>query len=193
MKLSRPLTVQFLYMFFFAEMYFYLFLCYIDLYLKLLTIMLNQELLEHFYHCFKYKDAEGMVSCYHDKIVFTDPAFGTLTGDAAKNMWRMLLERSKTLNIDYSNISADAVHGKAHWTATYIFSKTNRPVVNSVISTFEFKDGKIIRQIDSFNLNRWARQALGSKSILLYLFGQLKTVVQSNAQKTLTAYTKKQR
>ncbi len=155
--------------------------------------MLNQEVLEHFYHCFKYKDAEGMVSCYHDKVVFTDPAFGTLKGEAAKNMWRMLLEKSTTLDIDYSNISADAEHGKAYWTATYIFSKTNKEVVNHVTSKFEFKDGKILRHIDSFNLKIWANQALGIKSTLLYVLGQLKPVVQSNARKTLISYIKKRR
>ena len=155
--------------------------------------MLNQELIEHFYHCFKYKDAEGMISCYHDKVKFTDPAFGTLKGKAAKNMWRMLLERSDSLQIDYSNISADAVSGTAHWTAKYVFSKSNRPVVNHVTSKFEFKDGKIFRHIDSFNLKIWADQALGIKSTLLHLFGQLKPVVQSTARKSLIAFIKKRR
>lgn len=150
--------------------------------------MLHQELLEHFYHSFKYKDAEGMISCYHDDIVFTDPAFGTLRGTEAKNMWRMLLGQNSALQIDYNNISADANQGKAHWKAEYVFSKTKRPVVNNVTSAFEFKDGKIIRQIDTFDLNVWAKQALGLKGSILNLFGILPNTIQRNAKASLKKY-----
>lgn len=153
--------------------------------------MLHQELLEHFYHSFKYKDAEGMVACYHDDIVFTDPAFGTLRGDEAKNMWRMLLGQNSSLKVDYSNISADADSGKAHWIAEYVFSKTKRPVVNKVTSYFELKDGKIIRQIDSFDLKVWARQALGIQGTILHFFGLLPNAIQRKAKASLQAYINK--
>jgi hypothetical protein len=76
--------------------------------------MLHQELLEHFYHSFKYKDVKEMIACYHDDIVFTDPAFGTLKGVEAKNMWRMLLGQNSTLEIDYSNISLLSITLRLH-------------------------------------------------------------------------------
>ncbi|WP_018342252.1 nuclear transport factor 2 family protein [Cytophaga aurantiaca] len=153
--------------------------------------MLHQELLEHFYHSFKSKDAEGMISCYHDHIVFTDPAFGTLTGAEAKNMWRMLLGQNSSLTIDYNNISADANTGRAHWKAEYVFSKTKRPVVNKVTSTFEFKDGKIIRQIDMFDLNLWAKQALGYRASILNFFGILPTSIKRKAKESLQRFSEK--
>jgi len=153
--------------------------------------MLHQELLEHFYHSFKYKDAEGMIACYHDDIVFTDPAFGTLKGAEAKNMWRMLLGQNGSLQIDYSNISADATTGKAHWKAEYVFSKTKRPVVNNVTSVFEFKDEKIIRQIDTFDLNIWAKQALGFQATILNVMGILPNMIQRKAKESLQAYMNK--
>jgi limonene-1,2-epoxide hydrolase len=153
--------------------------------------MLHQELLEHFYHSFKYKDAEGMITCYHDEIVFKDPAFGTLKGNEAKNMWRMLLNQNSGLQIDYNNISADANTGKAHWKAEYVFSKTKRPVVNSVTSAFEFKDGKIIRQIDTFDLKLWAKQALGFKGTILNFFGILPNAIQRKAKESLQKFNEK--
>lgn len=153
--------------------------------------MLHQELLEHFYHSFKYKDSEGMISCYHDDIVFTDPAFGTLKGDEAKSMWRMLLVQNNALQVDYNNISADATTGTAHWKAEYVFSKTKRPVTNKVTSSFEFKDGKIIRQIDTFDLHVWAKQALGFKASILNLFGILPNMIQRKAKRSLQAYMNK--
>jgi len=153
--------------------------------------MLHQELLEHFYHSFKYKDVEGMIACYHDDIVFTDPAFGTLKGVEAKSMWRMLLGQNGSLQIDYNNISADTNTGKAHWKAEYIFSKTKRPVINNVTSAFEFKDGKIILQIDTFDLNAWAKQALGFQGAVLNFFGLLPNVIQRKSKEALQKYMSK--
>jgi len=148
--------------------------------------MLHQELLEHFYHCLKTKNAEGMIACYHDDIEFTDPAFGRLKGTEAKNMW--LMSKGKNLAIDYSNISADAEMGKGHWTATYTFSKTNRNVINKITSTFEFKDEKIIQHVDTFDLHIWAKQALGIKSNVLYALGILKSSIQRKSKKTLHTF-----
>jgi len=43
-------------------------------------------LIEKFYTAFQNKDAEIMISCYHDDIIFCDPAFGEINGDDAKAM-----------------------------------------------------------------------------------------------------------
>ncbi|WP_299159185.1 nuclear transport factor 2 family protein [uncultured Tenacibaculum sp.] len=45
-----------------------------------------KTIIENFYKAFSKIDAEAMVQCYHEDIVFNDPAFGTLKGDKAKNM-----------------------------------------------------------------------------------------------------------
>lgn len=153
--------------------------------------MLHQELLEHFYHSFKYKKVDDMLACYHNEIEFTDPAFGTLKSDEVKNMWRMQLGRSTPLTMDYHNISADALKGSAHWTASYIFTKTNRPVINNVTGHFEFRDGKIIKHVDSFDLHRWAKQALGYKSTILHTFGLLEISIQRKSKQALKDYMKK--
>jgi len=126
-----------------------------------------KELIEKFYTSFQAKDAEGMADCYHDDVVFTDPAFGELSGEHAKNMWRMLLQNSKDLTLEFSQIEATEHTGKAHWDATYTFSQTGRKVVNKIDALFEFKDGKIIRHTDVFNLRTWAKQAMGFKGALL--------------------------
>jgi len=153
--------------------------------------MLHQELLEHFYHSFKYKNVEDMIACYHDDIEFTDPAFGKLKGEEVKNMWRMLLSRNTSLTIDYDNISADAIKGKAHWVATYIFTQTNKKVTNKVTGAFEFKDGKIIRHTDSFDLSVWAKQALGFKATILDTLGILQRSIQRKSREALKSYIEK--
>ena len=128
--------------------------------------MENQSIIEQFYTAFQNKDAEAMVALYHDDIEFTDPGFGLLKGERAKAMWRMLCQGATDLKIEFSGIEATENAGKAHWEAYYTFSKTGRKVHNIIDATFEFKDGKIIKHTDDFNLKRWAGQAMGWKGKL---------------------------
>ncbi|NRA93665.1 MAG: nuclear transport factor 2 family protein [Psychroserpens sp.] len=142
------------------------------------------ETIEQFYQAFKALDSEKMVSCYADNIHFEDPAFGTLHGERAKNMWRMLCEsqKGKDFKIEFSNITSNSDTGSAHWEAFYTFSKTGRKVHNKIEAEFEFKDGKIVKHIDSFNLHRWAKQAMGLKGFILggTSFFRKKLQVQTN-------------
>ncbi len=128
-----------------------------------------RDIVKLFYQSFAKLDAESMVNCYHDDVLFEDPAFGILKGSHAKNMWRMLCESQKGKNfiITSSNIVCNKESSTAHWEAQYIFSKTGRKVHNKIDTEFIFKDGKIIQHTDHFNLHFWARQAIGFKGILL--------------------------
>jgi len=129
--------------------------------------MSNKELIDKFYSAFQNIDSETMGSCYHPDVVFTDPAFGTLNGDRAKAMWKMLCISGKDLKVIYNNVSSDDNTGSAHWEADYTFSKTGRKVHNEIDAQFKFKDGLIIEHTDDFNLRKWAGQALGFKGKLL--------------------------
>ena len=126
-----------------------------------------RELIQTFYTGLSERDAEQMISCYHKDILFEDPAFGQLSGDRACDMWRMLCKNGKDLKVTFSDIEANDQKGSAHWEAQYTFSKTGRPVHNIIDATFEFKDGKIYRHVDHFDLHRWASQAMGWKGKLL--------------------------
>jgi ketosteroid isomerase-like protein len=121
----------------------------------------NADLITKFYTAFQARDAESMNACYHPEIVFSDPAFGILTGKEATSMWRMLCERGKDLDIEFGDVHADDERGSAHWEAWYTFSKSKRRVYNKIDASFAFQEGKIIRHTDRFNLWRWSSQALG--------------------------------
>jgi ketosteroid isomerase-like protein len=126
----------------------------------------NRQLIQDFYSAFAAGDAAGMIRCYADEIRFQDPAFGQLSGEDAKNMWRMLL-KNKGIRIEVRDISATDQKGSAAWTATYVFRATGRTVVNHVRASFEFSNGKIIRHRDRFNIWSWAGQALSPIGYLL--------------------------
>ncbi|HQU84076.1 MAG TPA: nuclear transport factor 2 family protein [Pyrinomonadaceae bacterium] len=155
--------------------------------------MENEKLICTFYEAFARNDAESMVACYHDDVEFSDPAFGLLKGEQVKNMWRMLVERSKgNIKINFSNVKANGEKGAADWTADYLFSKTGRQVHNEIHAEFEFKDGKIFRHRDTFDFWKWSKQALGLSGTLLGWSSFLQNKVRQNALESLKEYGKKQ-
>ena len=149
-----------------------------------------KAIIEKFYQSFHNLDAEGMVSCYHDKIIFKDPAFGTLEGKKAGNMWRMLCDsqKGKDFTVTYSDIEADADKGKAHWEAFYTFSKTGRKVHNIIEAQFEFQEGKIIKHTDSFDLHLWSKQALGLTGFVIGWTPFFRNKLQKQTNKLLSRF-----
>ncbi len=149
-----------------------------------------KAIIEAFYTAFTNMDAEKMVSYYHDDIVFEDPAFGVLKGEHAKNMWRMLIasQKGKKFLVRASDFRYANHKGFAHWEAQYKFSQTGRQVHNIIEAAFEFENGKIIKHTDSFDLHRWAKQAVGFKGYLLGRTAFFKKKLQEQAGRLLMKY-----
>lgn len=149
-----------------------------------------KELIDKFYTAFTNLDAETMASCYHDDIVFHDPAFGQLKGNRAGNMWRMLCasQKDKDMTVTYNNVESNDLIGKAHWEAHYTFSKTGRKVHNLIDAEFAFKDGLIIKHTDTFNLHKWASQAMGFKGSILGGTGFFQKKLQAQTNHLLDKY-----
>lgn len=148
----------------------------------------NARLIETFYHCFQKRDPEGMIACYHADIEFSDPVFQDLRGASAGAMWRMLAQRVTDLDVQVSDISADENSGRAHWEARYPFSETGRRVHNRIDAEFAFKDGKIIRHRDRFDLWKWAAMALGSKGLLLGWLPPVQRAIRRKAMGNLERF-----
>ncbi|HEY0461331.1 MAG TPA: nuclear transport factor 2 family protein [Pyrinomonadaceae bacterium] len=154
--------------------------------------MENEQLIRHFYESFARGDADEMAACYADEIEFSDPAFGTLKGADAKNMWKMLVARARgNIKIEFADVKAGDRNGSANWTARYLFSKTGRRVFNRIHAEFEFKNGKIFRHTDAFDIWKWSRQALGLSGLLLGWSGFLQNKIRQNARQSLREYSEK--
>lgn len=150
-----------------------------------------EQLINKFYTSFAEGNWNGMTSCYHDDIMFQDPAFGQLTGERAKKMWEMLLsQKNETTKITFANVQTTADIASAKWTAEYIFGEKKRKVINNVTAKFKFKDGKIIEHIDSFNMWKWSKQALGMPGYLLGWTSFMKNKVQKSTNQKLDTYIK---
>ena len=148
----------------------------------------HQALITRFYQAFQRLDAQAMADCYTADVVFSDPVFGELRGHNAADMWRMLTSRAQDFSLTFSDISADDQRGQASWIATYTFSQTGRTVVNKIQARFEFRDGKIIRHTDTFDLWRWAHQALGLKGLLLGWTPLVRNAIRQQAAKGLAHF-----
>ena len=147
--------------------------------------MASSETLRRFYEAFAARDGETMAAQYAPDATFEDPVF-SLSGRDVGDMWRMLTERGKDLQIEYRII--DEAH--VEWAADYTFD--GNPVHNEIRSSFEFApDGRIAKQADSFDFPRWARQALGWKGRLFGRFGFLHSAVRKTSARTLSSWQRR--
>lgn len=148
----------------------------------------NSALITRFYEAFAQLDAEAMIACYTDDVLFSDPVFDELRGRQAGDMWRMLTSRAKDFSVVFDQVRADDRSGSAHWVATYLFSQTGNVVINDIQARFVFRDGKICEHHDHFDLWRWSRQALGFKGLLLGWTPLVRNAVRAQALKGLKAF-----
>ncbi|QXG42132.1 nuclear transport factor 2 family protein [Pseudomonas viridiflava] len=153
----------------------------------------NSALITRFYEAFAQLDAEAMIACYTDDVLFSDPVFDELRGRQAGDMWRMLTSRAKDFSVVFDQVRADDRSGSAHWVATYLFSQTGRTVVNDIQARFVFRDGLICEHHDHFDLWRWSRQALGAKGLLLGWTPMVQNAIRGQAQKGLKTFTESRR
>lgn len=151
----------------------------------------NEQLIVKFYEAFSRKDFAAMNSCYSDDIVFFDPVFGLLKGDAVKSMWQMLCTTAKDFSLTFNNIQhLDEEYSTCNWTATYTFSKTGRKVINNIKAYMRFADGKIIEHSDGFSLHKWSKQALGFSGWLLGWNSFFQNKIKNKAKKSLLNFIK---
>lgn len=152
------------------------------------------NIIETFYTAFAAKDPDVMVACYHKDIHFEDPAFGVLKGEKVGQMWRMLCasQKGKEFHVTFSDITYHEGKGTARWEAQYEFSATGRNIHHKIKASFEFKDGKIIKHIDSFSLRSWAHQAMGFKGFLIGGTRFFKNKLQQKTTRALDTYMAKQ-
>jgi limonene-1,2-epoxide hydrolase len=149
--------------------------------------------IEEFYTAFSNLDAENMVKHYHPDVVFQDPAFGTLKGERAKNMWRMLCasQKGKDFKVHFKVLNCSAKKAHAEWEAFYTFSQTGRKVHNKISASFVLKDGLIVAHKDQFNLYRWSKQTMGLKGFLIGNTSFFQNKLQQRANSLLNKFEEK--
>ncbi|MFN1834644.1 nuclear transport factor 2 family protein [Balneola sp. MJW-20] len=148
----------------------------------------NEKLIHTLYSAFSKRDHTTMADCYHEEACFRDEVFELEGKEQVAGMWQMLCERGDDLKIQFSDITADAQTGSAHWVADYTFSQTGRKVQNSIAASFIFQNGLILEHTDSFDFWAWSNQSLGFTGLFLGWTGWLKTKIRRKARYSLDQY-----
>jgi len=149
----------------------------------------NETIIQRFYTAFQQLDYAGMNNCYAKDAVFSDPVFGLLQYAETTAMWEMLCRNAKNFSLQFANIQLlDEEYATCDWTASYSFSKTNRPVVNHVRAYMRIGDGQITEHTDKFDLWKWSRQALGLPGLLLGWSGFIQNKVHHTAKGSLEKF-----
>jgi len=156
--------------------------------------MRNEQTLRRFYDAFAQLDADTMAACYAPDATFDDEAFSLRGAREIGGMWRMLCSGTKAKGasvwkLTYRDVQADAMTGRAHWDAHYLFSATGRIVDNAIDSRFTFTPGGLIAtQRDRFDFWRWSRQALGTPGLMLGWSPMLRRKVRATAAANLATF-----
>lgn len=149
----------------------------------------NEQIIHHFYQAFQKLDYKTMQDCYSENVVFLDPVFGLLQNGEPQAMWEMLCTKANNFSLTYGNIILiDEEYANCEWVATYLFSASNRKVVNKIKAHLRIVDGKITEHTDQFNLYRWSRQALGLPGILFGWTSFMQNKIRRNALNNLQKF-----
>jgi ketosteroid isomerase-like protein len=149
----------------------------------------NEVLIQRFYTAFQQLDYHTMQDCYSRDVVFSDPVFGILQGDAVGAMWEMLCKNAGDFTLEFANIQLlDEEYASCNWVANYTFPGIGRRVINKVKAHMRIREGKITEHTDQFDLWKWSRQALGVPGILLGWSGFIQNSVRRKATKSLERF-----
>lgn len=149
---------------------------------------MSPSVVDRFYTSLANRDGEAMAACYHNDVVFEDPAFGVLHGSDAGDMWRMLCSNATDLRVRHRIVGSTATTVRAQWIADYSFPATGNAVHNVIDATMTFRDGTIIDHRDEFDMWAWCSQALGLTGRLLGWSPPLRTKVRSTARGSLARF-----
>lgn len=145
---------------------------------------------ERFYEAFMVRDHYTMGLLYAEHATFSDPVFPLLNAKGVRLMWQMLLSRAEDLGIEVKIVEDAPTRARVDWVAYYTFTQTQRPVVNRIHTEMTLAAGKIVRQVDSFSLWRWSRQALGTRGLLLGWTPIVRNKVQAQAANSLRQFAR---
>ncbi|MCU0428869.1 MAG: nuclear transport factor 2 family protein [Cytophagaceae bacterium] len=148
----------------------------------------NEVILNEFYATLQKKNHQGLKKFYASDAVFSDPMYLNLRTEEIHAMWELFCINSKNFSLEFGNVKADDQQGEVSWKASYIYASSGNSVTKEVKSSFEFKEGKIVRQNDVYDFHEWAGQALGLMGSLLGWTGFVENQVKENARKNLEAF-----
>lgn len=151
--------------------------------------MTNIEIIDLFFTAFKNLDHQAMNALYSDDIVYSDPLFGMLEGEAVKNRWELLFQDVREFRLTVIKTEEiDQEYATCQWKATWISSRSKRQIVFEAKSFMRFSGNQIIEHSDGFSLTKWIAQAYGLKGQFFGWLNFMKRRVQREYRQRLIQY-----
>ena len=147
----------------------------------------HYALIRRFYGHLAAADAQGAAACYHPDVLFSEPLFPSLRGEAAAELLRLRLAPGTRREVRLLEASSDEHGATARWSAREVVR--GRTVLIEGRSMFAFRDGLIARHYDHYPLWRWIAQALGPAGAALGWFGPFRWAVRRRAARALERFS----
>lgn len=137
--------------------------------------MTNKEVVEDFFRGFDDLDAERMISCLADDIVYNDPIYGILNGEDVRSLWKMRCKDLSGLSLEIIEFKElDHEYATCKWRSSF-FSKSAARQVDMVVTSFmKLRNGKIAEHSDAYKLSDWLAKAYGVTGVFLGWTGWMK-------------------
>ncbi len=127
----------------------------------------NEALMDANYAAWRKHDPDLIASNFTDDAVYEDTAFGVVMNGPAeiKAFAEECFTSQRNFHVEYRFRFANDTHGAGEWTITTTWNgefegvdKTGQEVTFSGISIYEFRDGKICRNVDCWDPGQLYRQ-----------------------------------
>lgn len=116
-----------------------------------------RDVVTEFYAAFVKQDTKSMEQLYSKDVKFQDAIFKYGDREGTMGMWNKILRDPKSkFSFELKSVEGDVVTG--HWKADY--ELLGRKVHNEIDARMVVRDGKIVEHRDSFDWDKWAKQAL---------------------------------
>lgn len=150
--------------------------------------MKPEEVVKSFFQGLKTKNYKSVQSLYGFNSFYSDEVFPSLAGSEIGKMWEMRFSLSKDFNLDYKILKSSSKNVEVKWDIKYKPKDFNKYVENSIRTTFEIQEGKIITQKDRFNFPKWVKNTRGTWAYLFCFLGITRKKIQERAEFTLNAF-----
>ncbi|MCF3107806.1 nuclear transport factor 2 family protein [Niabella sp. CC-SYL272] len=152
--------------------------------------MTNIEMIGLFFAAFGNLDHRAMNALYSEDIIYSDPLFGMLEGEAVKDKWEMCVGEIRDFRLTVIKTEEiDHEYATCRWKATWYASRFRKQIVFEAKSFMRFSGGRIIEHSDGFSLTKWIAQAYGWKGQFFGWLNFMKRRVQREYRQRLIAFS----
>lgn len=131
--------------------------------------MTNTAIVQKYYEHLSKQEFDEAIALYHEKVEFNNEALGEFHGIEVVKLMYMMVDRGLYISkVEFKDITAfgDIVSVVSNMEISDM-NDPDKKVKRNSVANFTIKDGKIISQLESFDISNWALQVFGWKGHII--------------------------